>query len=1289
LDKTHEQAWDKRNSPVRHRAVFGGNKGSISTDPNENDTIYPWPQYFEEEVETNTKNKSVEQPTENNTKWVLKYPGLPMIKEQTGADDYAEWPEVQFVEEYIKASIQIEEEDVVIPSGNESNTTNYLSPNTIEFPYKNKPYGNLSEISYLYEIIERIYLTTNYTQLPIVVKDVIVDMEFNNIYESAKDSPTINNLLKNYKFTFETYLDYLKLISNGGQGQYWTKYKLDEYNTPYIQNLIEKDFEIYNKSSETDITFKGYVVTKKIEKFLSDTNSNIVSFNTTYPFTDVNWLKTNMSEGVKITTIETANNTTQTLKVSPNNKSISSFVEPNSLFTSDNWKNNTKPSNNTISQVGLKDFYSDRTTDNMYITESYIDYGNNYSPSINKLIPKQTTSLLNTPYFVNAIMKGVNDEKSNTTTNPYVELGYLFVNSLPIITTKEKIKDMGGNPLNYLSSTLNKFSAIHKLPYLWVLKYGSIWYRYKEDKTNNVDILSSVWTDFNYTLAYDPTNGNTSTTYPILIDTNQPYNFTLRTQQPSLITCENGFYPKLVNDVYYYFTKKEIFTGYTQNDFTDAYSKGLRISKNSTNTTIDNLSVNNWFQYINTFDNSDFEGTTDVVVIPSAGNLRFNQPEFEFLNADGTLTQSLDNNPSVYNGTARCLWEAPNYGYFNNSTIHMPKTTEYLKIINTSTDNQDSFNLINNGNTLRYSPIEEIFSIFTKEMLDEFEKHFLEFCNPKSSGTNKVVNLTLMDMMKQLLFVPDDSFGDSGNQIADKLSKKQLENFVSKMTNTLSGENDIILKIGNPGKFNRKIFNAFIRKDKFNKDSNINFGNYIPNTLPTNGGQVTLQSSINANPTAWQAMYLYVGEYENQNLIYSNNGSYLTDFFIDFDIEFNEENVKNLSQIIKMYGSSKLQGDDKDSFLTKFKNNLTTLQTNQKSVADTLFTKLNSKLQYYNEIPTNTQPSAIDDEVNSTALYYSFKALNDKWVSGQDFKNRTVFEDFLFLDRANADVGDKIIVNIDKLRGVLKNDNGKVSVYGLLGSIIEQNGFVFMPVPTYTNFYGTNIPSKNPTPKSIDIAKAVFGTHMLVDTIDSRPKFLCIYVGLPSHYADIYGNGSNQYKTDSFMVSSTDRNPILRSENEENMPKTNKAVAFGVDFGIRGQGIFKGINIDMDQKRNTAPTFQILQDLGQQASGQPVSQQSMSLYNYYQTMSFVCSVSSMGNAMIQPTMYFELRHVPIFNGTYLIINVSHTITNREFNTQFEGVRIPIYTFQEEDKLVTSVNRSLVKSYRTKLKQKQT
>ena len=61
---------------------------------------------------------------------------------------------------------------------------------------------------------------------------------------------------------------------------------------------------------------------------------------------------------------------------------------------------------------------------------------------------------------------------------------------------------------------------------------------------------------------------------------------------------------------------------------------------------------------------------------------------------------------------------------------------------------------------------------------------------------------------------------------------------------------------------------------------------------------------------------------------------------------------------------------------------------------------------------------------------------------------------------------------------------------------------------------------------------------------------------------------------------------------------------------------------------------------------------------------------------IQPTQYFQLRYLPMFNGPYLIINVEHEIRPNTIETSFEGVRVPRPTLPPISDLVQRVNTKL-------------
>jgi hypothetical protein len=96
-----------------------------------------------------------------------------------------------------------------------------------------------------------------------------------------------------------------------------------------------------------------------------------------------------------------------------------------------------------------------------------------------------------------------------------------------------------------------------------------------------------------------------------------------------------------------------------------------------------------------------------------------------------------------------------------------------------------------------------------------------------------------------------------------------------------------------------------------------------------------------------------------------------------------------------------------------------------------------------------------------------------------------------------------------------------------------------------------------------------------------------------------------------------------------------------------------------------------------QSSGRAIATQNVSLYNLYKQRSYKASVVCLGNALLQPTMYFNLRHVPMFNGPYMITDVSHSIQPGTFQTTFEGVRQGIYDLPAIDSFLQSINQNLI------------
>ena len=75
----------------------------------------------------------------------------------------------------------------------------------------------------------------------------------------------------------------------------------------------------------------------------------------------------------------------------------------------------------------------------------------------------------------------------------------------------------------------------------------------------------------------------------------------------------------------------------------------------------------------------------------------------------------------------------------------------------------------------------------------------------------------------------------------------------------------------------------------------------------------------------------------------------------------------------------------------------------------------------------------------------------------------------------------------------------------------------------------------------------------------------------------------------------------------------------------------------------------------------------------------------MGNAMMQPTMYLNLRHVPLFYGPYMIMSVSHKISSRDgFSTTIEGPRISRYSLPQPNSLIDTVNQNYLNYYKEQI-----
>ena len=1547
LDDVHKKAWEQRENDYRRAAIFGNQTTAPSVDikssTQNNEPIYPWPQVIQETVGDDGKEK-----------FELIYPGAQNVASSYRAYSPEIWPEVEFVEQFIKGYTERQKtDDKVGAEFNElNNQPSRASLNAIEFPVTNEVFQNKEESKYFFEIYERLMLNSYYSKFnrmsgyDLSIYEAEADDEAVNVIKSlGADNPFLTKKIKEYLLDSNNYLPFLRHISNQGQGDSWQTFIKGTFVTPYIRNDVENPSVVYNSDilastkSQPNVSLSNPRNLTNLEKYLTATSSsNTFDFTDVYPITNLNWDRNNLANGKSLNNANEAFDTKDVLEYNDTHKTVTNFEDDDNEttkrpYTYFNFQNLSV----TPDTTNLKTFYNTRAYKNQLVTEGNLKY-TGYS---NHLTETQTTSMLNTPYFINAVQQGVfNFRYKQKDPYPYKTASYLFLNSLPLATLREKYVTKNGestSDLSYILATMKKFGAVHKLPYAWILKYGSIWNRYKTYRDTGVDYLDSVWKDFNYLENWDPANSAATKNYNLVID-GIPRSLVLDTTtgtQP-FTDINTGFYPQLVDDFNVFLQGLKLFSGKTQtggsctvqevtgnttvfevtgvcsgngstviiNSITNnllqvgttitipsisvnlvvtgqiagaagstgvytttptlssaiplnftigsfaqmsnvslaAITNGLILSGSSfpssltiTNQITGTTNLNGLYKVsnssgftssfialnpvlqINSIDSNvlvngsivngpllngnvtiqnQISGTTGGIglyivgtgqtpttsafvvqnsyvqgipslsiqnnldsgklimmntqnstiyetpgfdqsnpartmrvspwsvvvssstepsfcyVMPSFGT-NINQTKDEAFK-NGVMRTELSGNEAMFNGSVRLFWNAPQYGWFDNSKVIKNDPETYLKkILNEQKDQQ---NFIISGNKNDYTDFQELFTTFNIKTLDYFESEFLNFSRsiydfidtlPSSqtasnlntteaeTNANEVSEQTFKNFqtLARELFKVKIPTGTSPETKLNSLITSQNETFQNILTSFMNY--DVVFKYGNPSDFNKRLFYTF--STRFIEDPII-YGPYFQGSLPTQGGGVTLAQSKQQNPKSWEALEYYVGKSSIPELVYKDSGSYITDFFVDLNVLFNEQNVKDFAPLIKIYATQKLANPKLNytSFYSLMDNYIIESDNYISNIINVMLPAVRKQLPNVFVEEDNSQNRADLEagftEQTRTELWETFKALNDSWIAGFDFESKTLFEDVLLVDRASRNVGDKILVDIFEIMDLIDGANYKNTLLDMVTTILVQNNFQHFMLPAYVNFYNVQDAQKNPTPRpdgSLEFGDMLFGTFLNVDYRNSSPKFLCYYANKPSEHLDMKDNIDYRYRDDAFDLRRASDNPLIENQiDKQDWAKSNKVVGFNVDMTRQNQQIFKSFSVGQDPGKPTSESLEMLNQMANLGQNRRSTTQSVSLYNLYKNRSYTCSVEMMGNALIQPMMYFNIRNIPMFSGPYMITKVSHGVSESGFETRFEGTRQPFYSLPRIDNFIQTLNVKILSTIDSKIQERE-
>ena len=307
-------------------------------------------------------------------------------------------------------------------------------------------------------------------------------------------------------------------------------------------------------------------------------------------------------------------------------------------------------------------------------------------------------------------------------------------------------------------------------------------------------------------------------------------------------------------------------------------------------------------------------------------------------------------------------------------------------------------------------------------------------------------------------------------------------------------------------------------------------------------------------------------------------------------------------------------------------------------------------------------------------LYYSFKNINDKWLTG-NLKNNKLYpfnkpekrliDSFAFVDRAMNPIGETMI-NAEVLVNMLDDTN--ISLFSVLSQLLSLNNFQFFPLQNFMSFETGGWEDS-------------FKIHTGSVYANTSTAFVCMYIGGGSSYPSVSGNGFENdgiidisepgvadYSTKKLTeeeIAELRKIPFeLLDENSKqllsNSAPFQEVRAFRVRFGEQNQSMFTDIKIDSKEYPETNESIQILSRLAGDNNPDAPVPKGQNLYNLYENRSYKATVTGFGNAMIQPTQYFQLENVPLFNGAYIILSVEHNITANKMTTSFSGTKLLKY-----------------------------
>ena len=422
-----------------------------------------------------------------------------------------------------------------------------------------------------------------------------------------------------------------------------------------------------------------------------------------------------------------------------------------------------------------------------------------------------------------------------------------------------------------------------------------------------------------------------------------------------------------------------------------------------------------------------------------------------------------------------------------------------------------------------------------------------------------------------------------------------------------------------------------------------------------------------------------------------------------------------VAAIPENYEMMKMYYSDTNVINTVFNNLFCNMSFTLLSTAQTKYsnTKLNIKLEdvttYLQSFITEIVDLCKDEEkylklsqtINSqknkeerdflVEIYMYIRNIWNRWLCGYynsatdvdggykyTFDVKSYFTDnFIFIDSFYRNIFQKLKLNCETLSDKISRYTDNVSLYTYLGSVASDHRCMFLSLPDFVNI------SERDNTVAVENMKDVFTPIPVSKVTNPRDQnfFVCIYTHEPSSIAT---QEKSDFRPDSFDIWSEEHgvnispNTFRIGCEDQDIDKYNanniderysqmnrygyNVPAFGIAYSRQNNHIFKNISASMQNPIMTEQAIKAMGAIAEQgnSSAKKVTFYGQDIYPVYSNYSYIVEIEMMGNAQIQPLMYFQLMNVPMFRGTYMVIKVSHNMTQGNMVTKITGTKMSKY-----------------------------